>query len=547
MTPLRILLADDSASLGSYLKELLEQNGHSVTFVTSGEAAVESYQSAHPEMVLIDLDMPGIGGIEAIKQMKQIQTEAWIPIIVITASSDEGDILKSFMVGADDYLHKPINPLLLEIRLQSMIRISEIQRKSLAVMDAAIDGIVKIDPVGRVIGFNKAAEHIFGYQRQEVIGRNVNMLMPSPYHEEHDEYLGNYMATGHAKIMGKGREVTGLRKNGETFPMSLGVTEAFTSEHRFFVGMVRDLTKEKALQAQLAEKQQLIAGLVDNSDAVTFVKDLQGKYLLINRRFEEVIGISSAAAIGKTDAELFPENLATAFRAADLDVQKTGLAIKTEAFFEKLGSEYHFLSTKFPLFHSNGDVLAVCGIATDITELKKTQQMLERLSEQDELSGLSNRRHFNALGRQEIVRSVRYQEPLSALMLDIDNFKSINDTWGHLAGDQVIKKVSSLIRGVLRDADIAGRVGGEEFAVILPNTTLNFAANVAEKLRFIVSKALIPTPCGKTVSCTISIGVSALNERDLALEDFLAEADGALYQAKKTGRNRVVQYKTLGC
>jgi PAS domain S-box-containing protein len=142
-----------------------------------------------------------------------------------------------------------------------------------AIVDAAVDGVIVIDAHGRVETFNPAAERLFGYAAGEVLGRNVNMLMPSPYHEEHDRYLTRYLATGHAKIIGSGREVQGRRKDGATFPLHLSVGEITIEGERKFVGILHDLTgrvqietqlREQAALAQLGEMAAVIAHEVKN-------------------------------------------------------------------------------------------------------------------------------------------------------------------------------------------------------------------------------------------------------------------------------------------
>jgi diguanylate cyclase (GGDEF)-like protein/PAS domain S-box-containing protein len=281
--PLNILLADDSKSVGHFISEYLRSTGHQVTYVESGEAAVTAFKAQAFDLVLMDVVMPGIGGLEAVNQIKAIPTATWVPIIIITGLNAEEDILSGHMAGADDYMVKPVKPMTLDIRIRSMMRIAAIQRSSTAVIDNVIEGIIQIDRVGRISRFNKAAENIFGYAEAEVLGKNVNMLMPPPYKEAHDNYLANYVATGQAKIIGIGRVVTGLRKNGETFPMHLGVTEAATPEGKFFIGLVRDMTVEERMQRQIEHMatHDALTGLPNRNECW---KRLEERYALRNDR-----------------------------------------------------------------------------------------------------------------------------------------------------------------------------------------------------------------------------------------------------------------------
>ncbi len=540
MKPLRILLADDSQSIGKVISEQLRSNGHHVTYVKSGEAAIEAYREDPPELVLMDIEMPGIGGLEAIRQIRKIPSPVWVPIIIITSHQDEASLLGGFMAGADDFLSKPIQPLLLDIRIQAMIRIVSSQRSTAATVDSVIEGVVRIDRVGRITAFNKAAESIFGYSAKEVMGQNVKMLMPSPYREEHDTYLGNYVATGERKIIGIGREVIGQRKNGEAFPMHLGVSEVETPDDRFFVGVIRDLTMEKALRTKLSESRNFLADVIENSPAATYVKNREGRYLLVNRMHERVTGMERAETLGKTDAEIFPATMAEAYRQVDKDVMTTGRTIEAEEALVDERGEAFFLSVKFPTRNTAGEITGICGISTDITQIKHYQKELERLSQYDELTNLYNRRHFMSLARHELSRSMRYGGEISVMMLDIDHFKRVNDSHGHRTGDAVLAAVSQQIGKALRDTDIAGRLGGEEFAVLLPETSLGGAILVAERLRQQVAANAIDIGDGQTLRCTLSIGVASLGGESSDLEKLLHRADTALYDAKSGGRNKVV-------
>ncbi|HHW04246.1 MAG TPA: GGDEF domain-containing protein [Thermoanaerobacterales bacterium] len=160
----------------------------------------------------------------------------------------------------------------------------------------------------------------------------------------------------------------------------------------------------------------------------------------------------------------------------------------------------------------------------------------------DSLSGLYNRAEFMNLARREFARAKRNNEELSLLIMDLDNFKDINDTFGHAAGDEMIREMGSIIKTGFRKTDIAGRIGGEEFAVVLKNASLEEAKKVAEQLRETVAKRKVIY--GKQeISFTVSIGVAAIggNADDINdIEDILKMADNALYKAKAKGRNRVV-------
>lgn len=542
MKALRILLADDSPSIGEMICGQLRSNGHQVRFVTSGEAAVAAFREETPELVLMDIEMPGIGGLEAIRRIRRIPTQTWVPVIIVTGHHDEAHLLDGFMAGADDYLHKPVQPLLLDLRIQAMIRIVASQRSATATVDQLIEGVIRIDRAGRITAFNKAAEGIFGYAAREVLGENVKMLMPSPHREAHDTYIGDYLATGERRIIGIGREVQGQRKNGELFPMHLGVSEVETPDEQFFVGIVHDLSEENALRAALSENRHFLADVIENSPDATYVKDRAGRYLLVNRAQEEVTGLPRAATLGRTDAELFPAEMAEAYRQVDLAVMQTGHAIKAEESLRDERGETFFLSVKFPTRSTEGDITGICGISTDITQIKHYQKELERLSQYDELTGLCNRRHFMGLARHELGRSQRYGGKLSLLMVDIDHFKRVNDSHGHRTGDLVLAAVSEQIRKALRDADIAGRLGGEEFAVMLPETGLGGAILVAERLRQQIATQAIDIGDGQTLQCTLSIGVACLDDATIDLEKLLHRADTALYSAKNGGRNKVVSY-----
>jgi diguanylate cyclase (GGDEF)-like protein len=186
---------------------------------------------------------------------------------------------------------------------------------------------------------------------------------------------------------------------------------------------------------------------------------------------------------------------------------------------------------------SGGRLLTYC----DVTDLVRNAQLLEELATVDFLTGIYNRRHFMALTEAEWGRFQRYQRRLTILMIDIDHFKSVNDRYGHGVGDEVIKFVASACKQGKRNSDILGRLGGEEFAMLLPETDQAAATIVAERIRERVA-AQVQTAHKVQFKVTISIGIAEATAGMSGIDVLIGAADLALYQAKNAGRDRVVLY-----
>ncbi len=174
-----------------------------------------------------------------------------------------------------------------------------------------------------------------------------------------------------------------------------------------------------------------------------------------------------------------------------------------------------------------------------LEEQQKLTQKLEKLATIDSLTEIANRRYFLDLANKELQRSQRYGQEFSLLMLDLDYFKTVNDSYGHSIGDQVLKKMTETTIHCLRNVDIFGRLGGEEFAILLPETCTNQAQYVAERIRQNIEQISVYIQ-DFFVKITVSIGISIYHQGDEKIEDILKRADRALYQAKAQGRNRVI-------
>jgi diguanylate cyclase (GGDEF)-like protein len=184
--------------------------------------------------------------------------------------------------------------------------------------------------------------------------------------------------------------------------------------------------------------------------------------------------------------------------------------------------------------------------AVDLVLVQKKLELEQKLKEQaelqaqtDYLTGLFNRRNFVDLAERELRRAIRFHSPLSLLVVDVDHFKAINDTWGHGAGDFVLQIVSRLMNETLRGVDIFGRTGGEEFAAVIVETDGAEAFDVAQRLCAVVANAEIVPPGAGNIHVTVSIGLSQLKGRNISYDSLLNEADQAMYTAKRAGRNGI--------
>jgi PAS domain S-box-containing protein len=192
-------------------------------------------------------------------------------------------------------------------RLRSAAIVSESRAERLdAVINTTVDGIIVIDEQGNIEAFNRGAERLFGYHQSEVVGRNVNILMPSPYHEEHDSYLQRYLSTGDARIIGKGREVTGRRRDGTAFPLHLSVGEMRVGGQRKFTGMLHDLTERARLAGQLGSSEARWKAIVESAVDGIIVIDAHGRVETFNPAAERLFGYPAQEVLGRNIAMLMP-------------------------------------------------------------------------------------------------------------------------------------------------------------------------------------------------------------------------------------------------
>jgi diguanylate cyclase (GGDEF)-like protein/PAS domain S-box-containing protein len=292
----------------------------------------------------------------------------------------------------------------------------------------------------------------------------------------------------------------------------------------------------KAAEDALKESQNLLLSVIDNSAVLVYMKDLDGRYMLVNRWYEKIVGVARDEIKGKTDQHLFPKEQADAFRSNDVEVVKKNEPLRFEEIVFHDGEPHTYVSIKFPIRDVDGRINAVCGVSTDITERKKMEDELHVLATTDTLTGAYNRKKMDEILDMEVERARRFSHPLSALLFDIDYFKQINDAHGHAVGDMVLRAIAGAVKGQMRKTNYFIRWGGEEFLIIAVETDIDGAVNLAERIKNAVAALRFDDVKG---GVTASFGVTQFKPDD-TVDSFLKRADDALYKAKHEGRNRIV-------
>ncbi|WP_232771383.1 sensor domain-containing diguanylate cyclase [Colwellia sp. 12G3] len=304
-------------------------------------------------------------------------------------------------------------------------------------------------------------------------------------------------------------------------------------------GISTDITAEKKLQEQLNEQSYLLDTMLNNIDAHIYVKDCERTFLYVNSRVAELFGDRAENIIGKKDTDVLPKEMAEHFYQSDQQVFETNKKqVIEESTQTEAGDICHYISTKVP-FNQPDKLPALIGFSTDVTELFNLKEKFKQLANTDPLTNLYNRRFFTEQAGKEYQRAKRYSLSMTLISIDIDHFKSINDQYGHPVGDQVLIEVAKQLQANLRQTDILARIGGEEFSILLPETSSQSAMAFAERIREEQSKLKIIGDWQGEIKLSVSIGVSSFLPSDEAFDALFSRADKALYQAKNSGRNKV--------
>lgn len=396
-------------------------------------------------------------------------------------------------------------------------------------------GIAAIDRDGTVSYVNPFLEQLYRYAAHEILGQPWQMLCG-------DEVCGSEAVFDQVRRDGFWRgEDLRRRKDGELFHSSSSITEVHDGDGRFvcYSDVSRDITARRRVEARLRQSEHQYRGIFEGVSDALIVFDAQGRIVQANTAAHLLVERDAHELEGMDGARLFHPASAGVFEA--LCAQDRGRAgFHSEARVVREGAAEIDVDLRGSTFVYRGEPHFLAALR-DISSRKRMEEELRRLAVTDPLTTAFNRRHFTEIGREEVYRAGRYDRPLSLAMLDLDHFKRVNDLHGHATGDAVLVQVTKTCLETLRGSDLFARLGGEEFAVLMPETDSFTARDVSERLRGFVSESSVFSDDRKTVRFTASIGVASLAGHDDTLQGLMKRADEALFRAKQRGRNRVVQ------
>lgn len=421
----------------------------------------------------------------------------------------------------------------------SVVRSQEAQiQLQIHALNAASHAIVITSCQQRILWANAAFSTLTGYTLAEVIGHKPSELVKSGKHNR--SFYKRMWSTILSGQVWRG-ELINRRKDGSLYNEELTITPVCMGNREIthFIAIKQDISARKAAETALMESEERFRLLYERSPVPYQSLNKLGQIVEVNDAWLNQFGYSRAAVIGRYLLEFLAPG-------QDEFQQKNFAQFLADGYLH--GIEYEFLSSRGEHifvevegrigYDREGRFKQTHCVLHNITERKAIEQRLAHLAATDTLTGLANRRHFFEQMTMALARYQRHDAPTALLMIDLDWFKNVNDRYGHAIGDDVLRHVANVMRTSIRCIDLLGRLGGEEFAILLPDTDAAGAQDFADRMRREIIAQPAITASG-AISVTLSIGVAAFSPKDSHIDAVLARADRALYRAKARGRDRV--------
>jgi two-component system cell cycle response regulator len=448
----RVLVVDDLVANVKLLEARLTAEYFQVATATSGPQALDVARSGQCDMVLLDVLMPGMDGLEVCRQLKRDPRTAHIPVIMITALDEVSDRLAGLEAGADDFLTKPIDEIALIIRVKGLVRLKMLTDQLMTRATTSMGGIeTSVDPAS-----------ITG------VGGKVLVVEDSPATAER---IRQALQPHYTVELESDPDEALLRASDGNYDLAVISLDLRQVDALRLCSQLRSLARTRELP---------ILAIVDPGERSRLLRGLE---LGVNDYVVRPVDKNEMLARAKTQ-------------------------VRRRRFDDRL---------------------------------RDHRETAIEMAVIDGLTGLHNRRYLERHLAILVHEAIEREKPLSVLVMDIDHFKTINDTHGHAAGDEVLKEFARRVQKAVRGIDVVCRLGGEEFVLAMPDTDAALALLVAERLRQKIAAETFRLPEeSASIAVTVSIGIACLAGGEESAETLIRRADQALYRAKRNGRNRVV-------
>ncbi len=410
--------------------------------------------------------------------------------------------------------------------------VADVLRSRITAIEQAGESIVITDRKGNIEYCNPAFSLVTGYHYTEAIGRRPSLLKSGLYD---DGFYRDLWATILGGRAWKG-DIVNRRKDGTLYheEMTIAPVRERNGEITRFVAIKRDITDRKRVEAELRK----LTRAVEQSPNAVMITDAEGVIEYCNPKFYEISGYTTDEVVGRNPSFLGTDHTPEEVHREMWETLKAGEAWHGEFLNRKKNGDYFWvLESISPILDEFGRITHFVAVTHDISERKALEQELEHQATTDPLTGLSNRTALFSRLEEALNEASRTRRMVLLLYLDLDGFKGINDSHGHAVGDQALKEVAKRLRACVRRSDQLGRVGGDEFAILLPTAErVEEASAVAVKIIQALS-----TPIeidGHPHRVGVSIGIGHAPAGDRTAETLFRQADAAMYRAKQTGKNR---------
>lgn len=542
---LRTLIIEDSEDDAFLLSRFLQQTYELIHVrVDSANGLTKALQESEWDLVLSDHAMPGFDSFAALKIVQQSGHD--LPFIIVSGAIGEDLAVAAIKAGAHDYLLKSNLKRLIpaiERELQAaQARRTQFQteQRFRATFEQAAVGIAHIGLDGRWMRVNHKLCIITGYNEEELLLQKLghsSITFPDDLTDE----LASMQQLLAGDIPSLTKEIRYIRKDGSLVWVNLtwSLTHTTTGEPDYFIEVIEDITERK----EATERLRLFARIFDTINEGVVVTDASNQILFVNPAFSVITGYSPEEAIGKDPGMLHSGLMDPLFyEKMWQSIKKTGRWQGEISDRRKNGESYVEWLSISAMKDNKGEFSHYIAVILDISERKAAEERMVYIAQHDFLTGLPNRMMLHDRLTQAIAHSEREQRKVAVMFLDLDRFKVINDTLGHLVGDKLLKIVGDRISSVARITDTVSRLGGDEFAILLTDVgnSDDLAAIAIKILRSVAVPCVID---GNEIEVTTSVGISVFPEDGVDSESLLAHADAAMYQAKLNGRN-VYQFFT---